>query len=136
MVIIKKVKTISELDVILPMIEKFHLTQEYCKQFSHASYLQWLTFNASLPTTGIWIAYDESQVLQGITVPVGYAIVTIQTHFDRFEALIHELYSEKGFIPVDMKRKALAEIIAWAKEVTGQEKILLSCYTESLAVVG
>lgn len=125
MITYKKIETLKELDKILPMIESFHKTLEYCQLFPHSAYLLWLIFNFRTPAMGVWVCYDSF-----VKAPVGYIIATIEETHTMKEVLAYEAFSR--FEDEEIKQKILTEVMAWGKS---NGCIRVSMFTENEKVM-
>lgn len=110
-----KIKTMRELDDIIPMIKTLHEEQGLDKFFSLSGFLTWIAFNLPLENFQVWKVIDNDRL-------IGYCISQITTRYFELECSIVDAYMVIN--DPEFTQQAFEFIEKWGKE---KGCTLLSC---------
>jgi hypothetical protein len=99
-----KIKTLQEIDEIIPMIQKLHQEKDF---FSLTEFLTWISINLPLEYFQIWKTIEKGIVK-------GYLIVQITQFYFHSECNIVDAYMEAN--DGEFTREHFDFIETWAKE--------------------
>jgi hypothetical protein len=88
-----------------------YLTKEEIKEYDKRSFLKWLRFSITIPTTGVWICMDDTEP-DNIKI-LGYIIVTTQQTLSSEHVFIVQLFGDTEEIEKDL----LTTVEKWSKEI-------------------
>ncbi len=114
---IVKVTRLSELDEIIPMIQKLHADSGIDKFVSLTGFIAYVSLKLPLVTFNVWKVMNEGKL-------IGYAIVEITQRYFETECMIVDAYMEKN--DPEFTEQVFDFIQQWAKE---SGCTILSCHT-------